>query len=279
VGAGARILHRVHLGDPITTLSAYPGGNVMNLAVDPQDYRRLYVVDQQNRIWASADEGASWSDLTANLHQLTNDYVGRTIGIYSTPSNPNAVLIVGAQGGVFEMPHPGQETPNWTVLGDGLPHALVLDLHYDYTDNLLVVGTLGRGAWILNNPFASGDSAGTVSGAGSDAAVITSGTSALTGGLSPVDFLSAALGLSMAASPTAMPPTSSTATPVESMDVSSLDRAFAGQTAEGPTADFSGIQPVSPGPADAASLWDTLDWSLWEALVGTVGSDLTTTGR
>jgi hypothetical protein len=154
VGAGASIQHRVHLGDPITTLSAYPGGNVMNLAVDLQDYRRLYVVDQQDRVWASTDEGATWSDLTANLHQLTDDYVGRTIAIFSSPSAKDDVLIVGAQGGVFAMVGPGQVGARWTVLGDGLPHALVLDLHYNYTDNVLVAGTLGRGAWTLSNPFA-----------------------------------------------------------------------------------------------------------------------------
>jgi len=31
--------------------------------------------------------------------------------------------------------------------------ALALDLHYDYTDNVLLAGTLGRGAWPLANPF------------------------------------------------------------------------------------------------------------------------------
>src|SRR5262249_52431425 len=39
-----------------------------------------------------------------------------------------------------------------------LPHALTLDLHYDYTDNVLLAGTLGRGAWTLSNPFSSGGS-------------------------------------------------------------------------------------------------------------------------
>src|SRR5262249_60150841 len=48
-----RIYHRVHAGDPITQLSAYPGGTVISLAMDPQDYRRVYAVDQQNRVWAS----------------------------------------------------------------------------------------------------------------------------------------------------------------------------------------------------------------------------------
>jgi hypothetical protein len=39
-----------------------------------------------------------------------------------------------------------------------LPHNIVMDLHYDYTENLLIAGTWGRGAWILSNPFRQEDS-------------------------------------------------------------------------------------------------------------------------
>src|SRR5439155_26732814 len=85
------------------------------------------------------------------------DTVGRIIEIFSaSPSPADDVLMVGNLGGAFEMVHPGTPGAKWTTLGDGLPHALVLDLHYDYTDNLLVAGTLGRGAWSLNNPFSAG---------------------------------------------------------------------------------------------------------------------------
>ena len=37
----------------------------------------------------------------------------------------------------------------------GLPHALVLDLHYDANDDVLVAGLLGRGAWTLTGFFGS----------------------------------------------------------------------------------------------------------------------------
>jgi hypothetical protein len=153
-----QIFHRVHAGDPVTALSAYPGGTVIGLAIDPQNYRRVYVVDQQNRVWASFDEGASWTELTANLHSLTIDTLGRSIEIYSASSSPDDdVLMVGNMGGVFAMSHPGTPGATWTVLGKGLPHVLALDLHYDYTNNVLVVGTLGRGAWTLNHPFSAGE--------------------------------------------------------------------------------------------------------------------------
>jgi hypothetical protein len=149
------IYHRAHAGDPVTALTAYPGGTVISLAIDPQDYRRVYVVDEQNRVWASFNEGAAWTELTANLHSLTIDPLGRTIEVYSaSPSPADDVLMVGNLGGVFAMAHPGTPGATWSVLGSGLPHALAIDLHYDYTDNVLLAGTLGRGAWTLSNPFA-----------------------------------------------------------------------------------------------------------------------------
>jgi hypothetical protein len=158
-GSGTHLLHRVHLGDPIRTLTAYPG-DAASVAVDPQDYRRVYTTDGNNRVWASFDEGATWRELTANLHDLTNDVSGRTIEIYSTSPSPDEdVVLVGNLGGVFAMFHPDQPGATWTRLGDGLPHVQVLDLHYDYTDSVLLAGTLGRGAWTLDNPFSSGGSA------------------------------------------------------------------------------------------------------------------------
>jgi hypothetical protein len=150
-----RILHRVNLGDPITTLSAYPGGSAISLAMDPQNYKKLYVVDDRSRVWASFDEGASWIDLTANLPTLCQDV--RSIEVFSPDAGiRNTVLIVGGLGGVFQMRRPGAAGASWTPLGTGLPHGLVLDLHYNYMDNVLVAGFLGRGAWTLTNFFRGG---------------------------------------------------------------------------------------------------------------------------
>jgi len=39
----------------------------------------------------------------------------------------------------------------WMRLGKALPNAVVMDLHYDATDDLLLAGTLGRGAWTLRD--------------------------------------------------------------------------------------------------------------------------------
>jgi len=56
VGAGPNIFHRVNIGDPIITLSAYPGTRIRDLVIDPLNYRTIYVLDFLNRVWASFDD-------------------------------------------------------------------------------------------------------------------------------------------------------------------------------------------------------------------------------
>lgn len=149
VGAGANIFHRVNIGDPITTLGAYPGGRVRTLVIDPLNYRTIYVVDFLNRVWASLNEGASWINLTANLLSLSSDI--RAIDVVSREATPNALLVVGGLGGVFQMANPGSPGGSWSVLSSELPHGFVRDLHYNATDDVLVAAILGRGAWLLPN--------------------------------------------------------------------------------------------------------------------------------
>jgi len=152
VGAGPNIFHRVNIGDPITTLSAYPGVRVRTLVIDPQNYQTIYVVDFLNQVWASFDEGASWIDLTANLASLSSDI--RTIEFVNLEAtSPDPVLLVGGLGGVFQMPNPGAPDASWTVLSSGLPHGFVRDLHYNAPNDLVVAGLLGRGAWTLTGFF------------------------------------------------------------------------------------------------------------------------------
>jgi len=152
VAAGATILHRVNVGDPITTLAAYTGSTIRGLVMDPNNYKALFVLDNQNRVWMSLDEGATFTNITSNLPSLATDV--RSIEVYSpTATGRGRVLMVGTGTGVQKMPSPGAAGTAWLPLGAGLPNALVLDLHYDYSQAKLVAGLLGRGAWIANNPF------------------------------------------------------------------------------------------------------------------------------
>src|SRR5262249_26105332 len=64
----------------------------------------------------------------------------------------HTVLLVGGRGGVYRAIDPtDQGTQHWTEFGKGLPNTRVSDLHYIPDKDLLLAGTLGRGAWILQN--------------------------------------------------------------------------------------------------------------------------------
>jgi hypothetical protein len=151
----AVIFHRVTLGGPITTLSNYPGtSRILSLVVDPQNYRHVFVSEASNRVWGSFDEGASWIDLTGNLPTLSSSI--RVIEfVRPADQGKPAVLLAGGLGGVFQLRHPQTPGAQWMPLTRQLPHGLVLDLHYDANDDVLVAGFLGRGAWTLSGFFGS----------------------------------------------------------------------------------------------------------------------------
>jgi hypothetical protein len=60
------------------------------------------------------------------------------------------LLLVGTNAGVF-VSFSSSGFTSWNKLGIGLPNAPVADLDYDVADDVLVAGTLGRGAWTITN--------------------------------------------------------------------------------------------------------------------------------
>jgi len=146
VGAGNQIIHRVTIGTPLTTIT-YPGDIVRGIVMDPQNYKRVFVLDSANKVFGSADEGATWTNLTGNLATLTDSV--RAIELYNPDASfSKAVLHVAGAGGAWQLPNP-TAAGNWTVTSAGMPNVLVYDLHYDYANNVLTAGTLGRGVFAL----------------------------------------------------------------------------------------------------------------------------------
>jgi hypothetical protein len=153
----AVIFHRVALGGPITTLNNYPGdrnARILSLVMDPQNYRHVFVLSADGRVWGSFDEGVSWTELTANLPTLSSSIRVLEFVRPAAQGKP-AVLLAGGLGGVFQLRHPRTPGAQWRPLTKQLPHGLVLDLHYDANDDVVVAGFLGRGAWTLSGFFGS----------------------------------------------------------------------------------------------------------------------------
>jgi hypothetical protein len=145
-----KIYHRSNDSSPIVTLNSYPdNGYILALVSDPKNVSHVFVLNSNQRVWGSFDEGTTWTDLTANLGSLSSDF--RTLEMVPSPNSSSSTLVVGGLGGVWQMSNPGVSGSTWQIIGANLPQALVFDVRYDSTDNVLVAALLGRGVWTLPN--------------------------------------------------------------------------------------------------------------------------------
>jgi len=153
------LYHRTIVGGPVTVLTTYPGSSPRAVAMDPQNYQKVFVVDSASRVWASFDEGAAWINVTANLPSLSTDI--RTVEVFNPADSVlNQVLIVGGMGGVFQMRRPESAGAGWKPVGSGIPHGLVMDVRYTAACDVLSAGMLGRGAWTITGVFRGASTAG-----------------------------------------------------------------------------------------------------------------------
>ncbi len=98
--------------------------------------------DFGNYAWRTTDGGHGWTSIAGGLPP---ERVLRTLR--EDPRNPE-VLWLGAELGLFVSMDRGR---SWTELRNGLPTVAVNDLVVHPRDNDLVLGTHGRGVWILDN--------------------------------------------------------------------------------------------------------------------------------
>ncbi|WP_216593899.1 PxKF domain-containing protein [Thioflavicoccus mobilis] len=146
VGYYDKVYVRTQAGGAFAETAQLPSGagNVQSIAVDPDDYYRVFATDNDH-VFMSDDGGASWSDITGDIGttQLT--------ALVYVPG-PAPYLAVGSRAGVLASPLSSLGT--WTSLKD-FPSFVVFDLAYDATDDVLAVGCFGSGAYLLTNASAA----------------------------------------------------------------------------------------------------------------------------
>jgi hypothetical protein len=163
VAAGNLLRLRTTAGGAFA-VTAYAGGNIVDIALDPDDWRRAYVIDGNGRVFVTPDAGTTWMNITGDLTLNTRDL--RAIEIVKPAATPGKeVVLIGAgaaaaqgnvflsgSGGVYRTFDPTTAAggvPTWTRYGRNLPNAIVGDLRYNASDDLLLVGTQGRSAWVM----------------------------------------------------------------------------------------------------------------------------------
>jgi len=145
VGSGARVFVRNAAPPAALTQSAtYTGGAVLDIAIDPATPNTAFVVDATN-VFRTTDGGGTWTNITGNLGTLLSGSI-RSVAFRSVGG---AAVVVGTDTGVFIAS--GTAFNAWSALGCELPRVPVYDLEFDAQDRLFVAGTLGRGAWVLND--------------------------------------------------------------------------------------------------------------------------------
>jgi hypothetical protein len=158
VGAGNQLRLRTAITNHDLTdfpvVASYPGSAVAGIALDPDNWQRGYILDSNNRVWRFTNAGASasdWTNITGNLSGvtgLTSDT--RTIALVTPTAAPgDDFVVVGGQGGVFRAAPPASGPTVWNEVGANMPNVIVKALHYDATDDVLLAGTWGRGAFTL----------------------------------------------------------------------------------------------------------------------------------
>ncbi len=122
---------------------------VSRIAASNHDTNTVYVAfdNHQNAdfkpyILKSTDAGRTWISLSSNLPKN-----GPVWAIAEDHVNPN-LLFVGTEFGLFFTVDGGQK---WLQLKGGLPTIAVRDIAVQRRENDLVLGTFGRGIYILDN--------------------------------------------------------------------------------------------------------------------------------
>ena len=91
-------------------------------------------------VWRSTNYGKTWTDISKGIP------FGPVNVIREDPKNKN-ILYVGTDCGVYVTTDGGK---TWNVLGTGLPMTYVHDLVIHPRDNIIAIGTHGRGVWVLD---------------------------------------------------------------------------------------------------------------------------------
>ncbi|MDA1049118.1 MAG: right-handed parallel beta-helix repeat-containing protein [Planctomycetota bacterium] len=185
VGSVAAVFVRTQAGGNLIPTAAIPfgtggAGTITDVVMDPDNWATVYVTDN-NQVFRGTnidfltdgldndgvngpdDPGEmTWTEITGNLQDnnlRTIEYINVGGFVPGIGANVDAIL-VGGTSGVSRM-LVGDEG-NWVEFGkkqnpfglardSDLPNAPVYDLDYDATDNILLAGTLGRGAWLVRN--------------------------------------------------------------------------------------------------------------------------------
>ena len=134
---------------------------ITDISVDPLDWERAFVVSvsptprssgQMSSVHMTTNAGDSWIEITgilatSNIGEIyTCDIIRNSAGNWGG-------LVVGTEAGVWLLKTVLSPLGWIKVGGTQIPNAQITDINYNPADDILVVGTLGRGAWSISGLY------------------------------------------------------------------------------------------------------------------------------
>ena len=154
VGTDDGLIHITeNAGNTWRKIANIPGAPSMSYVnsvyLSKHDVNTIYVAFNHHKygdfkpyIFKSSDKGNSWQNISNNLPQRGS--------VYSIEEDhiDNNLIFCGTEFGVFFSPNQGQR---WKQLSAGLPTIAVRDITIQERENDLVLGTFGRGFYVLDD--------------------------------------------------------------------------------------------------------------------------------
>jgi hypothetical protein len=186
---------------PANTDPASGNTNTINgVAIDPDNASQAFAVNS-NQVFRTTNAGAPWTDVTGNLVTAFSPGTLRSVAYVARASGD--AIAVGSDRGVF-VALESDGFAVWSRLGTGLPNAPVWELSDDAAHDILVAGTLGRGAWSFSPVCAgAGCPALSVTLAGTGSGAVTSNPAGISCGAACGASYAPGTGVTLTATPAA----------------------------------------------------------------------------
>lgn len=148
-GSGSQLFLRSAGTGAATAVAGWTGlGPAVDIAVHPEDWTDAFVTNGTS-VRRTQDAGATFTDVTGSLATEAPGAQVLSLEVVPIDGTSEVALLAGTDAGVFVTQT--QNLGAWAELGTNLPTTLAFDLKYDAVDDVLLVGTQGRGSWLLGD--------------------------------------------------------------------------------------------------------------------------------
>ena len=142
VGLNQRVYRSSNGGSTWTLITGIIAdqSNITDIAVDPNDELHIAIAKTgygANHVYESFDGGNSWYNRTANLPSIPANAIRFEPG-------SNGILLVGTDIGCYFR---SASMTTWEPFMEGLPNVIINDIEFIAGEDIVRVGTYGRGVW------------------------------------------------------------------------------------------------------------------------------------